>query len=226
MHTRLALHLLVCVLALSAVRAQWVGLPPALDLTAEGHALIVSFETGGQHQYERWPHPEWPGAASGVTVGIGYDCGYNAGSVIRSDWRSLGADAARLAQTSGLRGVGAKPAARELRDILIAWDLALGVFDRVTVARFTELARRTYPGFDDLRPNAQAALVSLTFNRGSDMIGDRRYELRQIRTAVTKRDYAAMAEWNRRSIRVWRGTSIYAGMARRREAEAELMLTP
>lgn len=226
MLTRSSLIFCLCALALSPLRAQWIALPEKPDLTSEGHALIVSFETGGQADYNRWPRPEWPGEASGVTIGIGYDCGYNSRAVILSDWRGLGGDAERLATTSGLRGRPARPVAAVLRDILVEWDLALGVFDQVTVTRFWQLARRTYPGFDDLRPNAQAALLSLTFNRGSDLLGDRRYEMRKIAECVPQKDYEGMAYWNRRSIRVWKGTSIYAGMARRRNAEAVLMLTP
>lgn len=227
MHTRASLLLCCLLLALAEARGQLIALPEPPPLTQAGHSLIVEFETGGKADYDRWPRPEWPQGASGVTVGIGYDCGYNSKEVIWNDWSDLEhPNAARLAATSGIRGAQAKPLAKDLADILIQWSLAMGVFDRVTVTRFWRLARQTYPGFDDLRPNAQAALVSLTFNRGSDMVGDRRYEMRQIRSCAARRDYEGMASWNRRSIRVWKGTSIYEGMVRRREAESALILTP
>jgi len=226
MHTHFAGFLCCIALALSQAAAQVIGLPDTPEISPAGYDLIVGFETGGQADYTQWPRPEWPGGASGVTVGIGYDCGWNDARVILSDWMRLDRNALRLAETSGIRGTPARPRAAALRDIVVDWEIAMGVFDRVTVTRFWQLARRTYPGFDDLRPNAQAALVSLTFNRGSDMLGDRRYEMRMIRECAARADYAGMAYWNRRSARVWRGTDIYAGMARRREAEARLMETP
>lgn len=221
------MRILLLPLALTAtVYAQSIVLPPRPELTEDGYVLIIEFETGGAQQYRRWPHPEWPGQASGVTVGIGYDCGYNSQQVILNDWKRLEDDARRLADTAGIRGIRAKGKAAELREILVQWETALDVFDEVTVTRFWQLARRTYPGFDELRPNAQAALVSLTFNRGNDMIGDRRYEMRMIRDCAARQDYSGMARWNRRSIRVWAGTENYNGMARRRNAEAKLMETP
>lgn len=227
MHARTASVVFLAALALTvAASAQWIGLPGKPKLTPAGYALIIDCETSGERVYNRNPHPEWPGEASGVTVGIGYDCGYNDRSVILADWAALDRNAQRLASTSGIRGIKAKPKAAELHDILVEWKTALGVFDQVTVTRFWQLTRRTYPGFDDLHPNAQAALVSLTFNRGNDMVGDRRYELRMIRDCVATHDYAGMAYWNRRSCRVWFGTKIFNGMSDRREAEAKLMETP
>jgi len=204
-----------------------IALPPAPLLSVAGYKLILDYEVGGGAPYynKLLSRPTWPGEESGVTVGVGYDCGYNSRAVILGDWSEV-RQAARLAAASGVTGPPAKARAAELRDILIAWGLAEEVFNRVTVTRFYQLAQRTYPGFDGLRPNAQAALVSLTFNRGSSMTGDRRAEMREIRDCVPRRDYAGMARANRASIRVWRGTSIETGMARRREAEARLMETP
>ena len=38
--------------------------------------LIVREEVGSQARYKhKYQHPEWPGGASGVTIGVGYDCG-------------------------------------------------------------------------------------------------------------------------------------------------------
>ncbi len=201
-----------------------VGLPPAPLLSERGYGLILDFEVGGgRGYYERFlARPTWPGAASGVTVGVGYDCGYNAPAVIREDWRALSASP-RLVGVSGLKGVAAKARVAEVRDIVVAWELAEGVFNAVTVTRFWQLCERTYPGFAALHPNAQAALVSLTFNRGASMVGDRRREMREIRDAAARADYGAMARANRASVRIWRGTAIERGMARRREAEAKLM---
>lgn len=204
-----------------------VGLPPKPELTSEGRALLYEFEVGGgQQYYERFlARPTWPGFASGVTVGVGYDCGYNSASVILQDWRKFG-DRERLAATSGITGSAAKARIAALRNIVISWDLAEDVFEEVTVARFYALCVRTYPCFGELHPNAQAALLSLTFNRGNSMAGPRRAEMRNIRELAQEKNYAGIAAQLRAMKRIWRGTDIELGMARRREAEARLVETP
>jgi hypothetical protein len=48
--------------------------------------LIVAEEVSSQAVYQaRYQHPEWPGGASGVTIGIGYDCGYSTANTIQGD---------------------------------------------------------------------------------------------------------------------------------------------
>lgn len=211
-----------------------IVLPPPPPLTAAGKALLLSsagrtlvleFETGGRSGYD--PHPEWPGGASGVTVGIGYDCGYYSPKVIMSDWSVLkSTDRTRLAGTSGLTGQKARAKRLEVKDIFVAWAIATDVFDRVDVAREYSNAKRAVPGFEDLRPNAQAAWISLGFNRGWQMSGPNRTEMRAARDFAPKRDYEGMARQFVKMKRVWTGTSIQNGMYRRRDAEAKLLLTP
>lgn len=209
-----------------------IVLPPPPPLTATamefllstgGRALVLEFETGGRSGYD--PHPEWPGGASGVTVGIGYDLGYYSSAVIKSDWRAL-KERDRLAAVSGFTGLRASEKRKTVKDIFVAWAVATDVFDRVDVAREFANAKRAMPGVQDLRPNAQAAIISLGFNRGWSLSGANRLEMRAIRDLVPKRDYEGMALQFRKMIRVWSGTSIEKGMTRRRHAEAKLILTP
>lgn len=196
-----------------------VALPQAPHLTDKGHALILSFEGFDGR-------PAWPGGASGVTIGWGYDLGYYSRSVITQDWRELpDSSRQRLATQSGVTGRAAQARIASIRDILIDRGIGTRVFDNVDVAREFANCHRAFPGFDDLRPNAQAALISLTFNRGTSMIGDSRREMRAIRELVPSKDYHGMAEQFRQMIRVWRGTSIERGMRNRRLAEAQLMET-
>lgn len=207
-----------------AQSATLVGLPDKPHLTPEGKQLILDYECGGgKPYYDRYlARPTWPGAASGVTVGVGYDLGYNTRPVILSDWRAL-SSAPRLANVSGFKGESARSRVSQVRDIVIAWSLAEQVYDSVTVTKFWLLCRRTWPGFDDLHPNAQAALLSLTFNRGNSLIGERRREMKEIARLSPKQDYNGMAAQIIAMKRIWRGTSIQTGMYRRRDAEARLM---
>lgn len=203
-----------------------VGLAPAPRLSPAGLELIYEFEVGGGESYYRryLSRPTWPGASSGVTIGIGYDLGYNSRAVILSDWSRL-AERDRLAAQSGIKGASAKARVATVRDILIEWKLAEEVFDQTTLAKFYGLTSRTFPGLEALDLNAQAALVSLVFNRGSSLVGERRREMAEIKRLVPKRDYAGIAAQIRSMIRIWRGTNIQRGMERRREAEAKLVET-
>lgn len=203
--------------------------PPApARLTPAGRTLIYEFEVGGQSGYD--PRPEAPDARlSGVTWGIGYDGHQNAPKVIVADWSALGeANASRLAATHPYVGASAQAHLREVRDILVGWRTASDVFDRIDVGREFASARRAYGSkdFDALRPNAQAVLISIGFNRGYSFTGENRREMREVRRLVPGKDYGAMAGQIRASERVWRGTSIYGGMKRRRFAEANLMEKP
>lgn len=194
-------------------------------LSTGGRTLILDFETGGRSGYD--PHPEWPGGASGVTVGIGYDCGYYRKSVIDLDWKALEtAPRTRLVGVQGLTGTRARDARQKVIDIYIVWAIAIGVFDNVDVAREYANAKHAIAGFEDLRPNAQAAWLSLGFNRGWSFDGANRIEMRAARDLAPKQDYSGMATQFRKMVRVWRGMSIERGMTRRRYAEATLLETP
>jgi hypothetical protein len=202
--------------------------PQVPQLSPLGENLIIEFEVGGISGYNR--HPELPDLRySGVTIGVGYDLHQSSRETILADWHPLPAPApARLAETQPFYGKSAVEPWKKVRDIVVPWETAHGVFDRIDVAREYARARRALPGFDRLRPNAQAALISLGFNRGWSFTGDNRREMRAIRDLVMAQnaDYGAIASQLRQMPRVWRGTSIEKGMVRRRNAEATLILTP
>lgn len=211
----------------SSASAQLIALPPAPQLSPAGYQLILDYEVGGGRRYfERYlARPTWPGAASGVTIGVGYDCGYNSAAVIRSDWSELPTrDKTSLANTAGITGPSARGRIAAVRDILIAWGMAEGVFNRVTLTRFYGLTERTFPGFDRLHPGAQAALVSIVFNRGSSMTGPSRLEMREIRALVPSANYPRIALEIRAMKRLWRDRGL-DGLLARREAEARLIET-
>lgn len=49
-----------------------------------------------------------------------------------------------------------------------------------------KLTRQAFPGVERLHPDVYGALVSLVFNRGSSMTGNRRSEMRNIRNVIKK----------------------------------------
>lgn len=92
---------------------------------------------------------------------------------------------------------------------------------------FHDKAERAWPGMKTLHPAAQAALISLAYNRGtalkrdlSDPL-DRRREMRELVPAVVQRDYKRMADLFESMTRIWAGERM-GGLLKRRKAEAEL----
>jgi len=203
-----------------------VALPAKAPISQAAIDLIVNAETGGKSEYEKLLiHPDWPGAQSGVTVGVGYDCGQTSRYNVLSDWLPLRDDwRTDLADTSGIIGERARPVAKGLSYISIGWTLSNEVFFNSTLPQYWELTERTFPGVDELCPNAAGALTSLVYNRGSSMVGDSRREMRAIRDLVPLKDYSGIAQQIRSMKRLWYGRGL-DGLLKRRDAEADLVLT-
>ncbi len=188
--------------------------------------LILEFEVGGGREYYEsfLQRPTWPEGQSGVTIGIGYDLGYNTVEVFNQDWKKLpDVEQQRLSNCCGLTEDEAKERLASVRDIIVPWELAWEVFNIVTVPKFYNLTKEAFPGFEQLPADVQGGLVSLVFNRGTSMQGNRRLEMRVVRDLVTKKNVSKIAEQIRKMKRIWLGTSIEKGMNRRRDAEADLI---
>lgn len=188
--------------------------------------LIVKYEVSSRTYYDRYlSKPTWPGLSSGITIGIGYDLGYNTPAQFSRDWsRHLMPNATfkRLAATLGVKGVRASAHVKSLSDIRIPWESALQVFRNSTLPRFVDLTLNTYPGAEKLHPDVLGALVSVVFNRGASLTGSRRKEMAMLREAVRVGDIAQIENLIRRMKRLWVGTK-YRGLTRRRDAEADLV---
>jgi len=194
--------------------------------------LILEFEVGGgENYYNKFlKNPAWPEGQSGVTIGVGYDLGYVNKAEFSQDWKDLPKETFdRLYKVVGIKGYNAKNLIRGLKDITIPWDLALKVFNNKTVTKFYNLTEQTFPNFDNLPEDAKGGLVSLVFNRGNELVGDRRREMKLIRDGmklVSVYDQKALtfiANQIRNMKRIWIGGSIEKGMSRRRDAEAKLI---
>jgi len=193
-----------------------------MNLNNKGIKFIIEQETGGENEYNK--HPEWPGEQSGITVGVGYDCGYNGPSEISRDWSAHvdRIDLARLVAVSGLKGEQAHAKLPLIKDMTIPWSAALDVFKEVTVPRFYAQMLRIYPQADELAPEQTAALLSLVFNRGASLSGERRVEMAGIKEALAKGDLDEIPDFLRAMKRHWPNT---LGLRLRRDREAELFET-
>lgn len=196
-------------------------------LSPEALNLILEYEVGGgKSYYNRFlSKPTWPGDASGMTLGIGIDCGYYSPEELRKMFSFLPKDQLEIVEGAyGKTGEAGKEYTHANKDkgIEIPWENALDIFNTYTLPKFTALTNRAFPEVEQLCDNAYGALVSLVFNRGTSMQGPSRLEMRNIRDLVLKKDYKGIAEQLRKMKRLWEGKNLQ-GLIARREAEAKLV---
>lgn len=193
--------------------------------------LILDHEVGGGEGYynKALKKPCYPGGASGVTIGIGYDLGYNTLSQFTADWKAVldPETFKRLSSHLGKKGNAAKAAIPSVSDIIIPWSAALIVFKSNTLPRFINETRKAFPGADQLHPDTFGALVSLVFNRGGSVSGATRVEMLNIKNAIGTRPknsqlYQYIADQIISMKRLWIGKGL-DGLLRRRNEEADLV---
>lgn len=165
---------------------------------------------------------KWPGGHSGITIGYGYDLGYE--TTFPRDWAGVLTppmiDA--LGAAHGWRGQKAAEMASSFRWINITKEQARPVFDNRTVPHYEAETDAAFPGYQLLPDLAKGALVSLVFNRGSSMTGPRRAEMRAVRDAVRRQDLEEIADQIRAMKHLWAGQGL-DGLLVRRDAEASLV---
>lgn len=196
----------------------------AIPVSIECRDKIIYYEVGGKSYYVNYlSKPTWPKGASGVTIGFGYDLGYNTPDQIRKDWGDT-LDSRELQaciSVAGKKGEAAKYALPAVRDrVRVTWDEALRVFECSTMPRFASLTKKAFILTDDrLHPHSNGALVSLVFNRGASMKGSSRAEMANIRSHIMNgRDSLVPAEITS-MCRLWRGKGL-DGLILRRKWEA------
>nr|WP_308006584.1 hypothetical protein [Xanthomonas albilineans] len=206
----------------SAVPLQAMTQFPSVSPVAAAH--ILRWEVISPAWYmQRLQHPVWPGGASGITWGIGYDGGYQTPAVIAADWIGH-AHLAQLQRTGGVVGPAAAAALPAYRNITTPYALASAVFTGVSLPLWRQTASRIYgPAFDALPANAAGALVGNTYNRGGSMVGARNAEKRAIRDrCIPAGDLQCIAAQLRAQCRLWPDTP---GLCPRRQDEARLVET-
>lgn len=198
--------------------------PPSVVHTKVASAaadLIIRWEVASEATYtKRYRRPLWPGGASGVTWGVGYDGGHQTKTAIGHDWSSH-PRVAILSTTSGVVGLPAKQLASGLHDVTTPFGYARDVLINSTLPAFTSAARRALgEDFERLPPNAAASLISLGYNRGWSMAGDRNREKRVIRDdCVPAADVQCIATQLRAMKRLWPDVR---GLRDRRDDEARV----
>lgn len=212
------------------------GLDPpwSLKVSRKSISMIVRLEIGSAAYYRReLMNPTWPGGASGVTIGVGYDLGYRTWLQIDSDWGKHvpSWELEELSASAGFTGDEAENrlgGIRMLRRMEIPLEAAREVFYRRTLPEYAKKTRRAFPGVEFLPADAQGALLSLVYNRGTSMIGARRREMYEIKEWLRNQDGGFALILNlvgseiRAMKRLWVGKNL-AGLMKRREKEALLV---
>lgn len=179
-----------------------------ITIGPEGEAFIIAEEVTDETVYRHTlGSPTWPGGASGVTIGIGYDVGTVTVARFRADWEALLPPAwtTRLAACCGIQGERAKPLVPGLRDIAIDYTAAVHVFRMRSIPQVTAELVAAIPGAAALPRLARAALVSLVYNRGCTfhVQDDRHREMRAIAAAIADGYPGAVPMQLRMMKRLW-----------------------
>lgn len=186
---------------------------------------VINFETGGEQYYNKvLKRASWPGGASGVTIGIGADLGYLSRKEFDDYFAKYFTDEenSRLRSVIGLKGQSAKSALSKVRNIQLSWDDAKEIFVDWTLPKFWKLTNGLWPGIDQLCENAQIALTSIVFNRGSATKGSSRKEMVNIKPLVLKKDTSGIAKEIKSMKRLWYGKGL-DGLLKRRDIEAKMV---
>ncbi len=202
-----------------------ISLPAGTSLIISNISLnkIIEFEISSPAAYNsKYKNPIWPAVESGITIGIGYDLGYVGVTEFRNTWKNFipDADVQTLSKVVGLKGNAAKNKLAQVKHVVVPYDAARSVFYQFTLSKYAKLVRNIYPKAHLLPPDAQGALLSLVFNRGSSLDGDRRKEMKNIQKYIDPQNLSKIAAEIRAMKRLWPNVN---GLLRRREDEALLV---
>lgn len=171
----------------------------------------------------------FPGGDSGVTIGHGYDLGAESESDLRKQWADWLTDGQlnKLSTAIGLSGSKAEALCDNFTSIKITINAADDVFYRYTVPNYYKETTKAFPGIDEFPGEVQGAMLSLVFNRGSSIKGEKRKEMKGIQDLVKNGHHDAqtlgeIARLLREMKRLWEGKGL-AGLIARREAEARMV---
>ena len=201
------------------------GTPSQRQISQTAFDLIVEFEVSSKQVYTaKYQGPTWPGSASGVTIGIGYDVGYCKQEELHADFDgAIPADmVAALEAAIGVTGSAAAALANQLAGgVVVPWEAAIEVHRSKVIPRWAGLTERSLPNTEGLNGDAFGALVSLTYNRGASFnaTGDRYAEMRAIRSDLEASNLTDIPAQFRSMKRLWPNVS---GLQKRREREAQL----
>jgi len=195
---------------------------PSAELTAPGVTFVAREEVSSPSEYRRrYKNPVWPTPNSGITIGIGYDLKFVGRAKLNADWGEiLPPDVIdRLAAVSGVPG--SKERLAQVDDIEVPLLGAVRVFLDRMMPEHVGHTRSAYPELDSLPPHRRTALISLVFNRGKALEGERRREMKRIAELLAAGDLEPVALQLEAMTRLWDPVTA-GGVIERRRREARL----
>ncbi|MGF1628747.1 MAG: peptidoglycan-binding protein [Kiloniellaceae bacterium] len=193
---------------------------PSDIIPTEAVTFIVSEEVGGRKYYDRHVAiPHFPGEASGVTIGVGYDLRFQEAADFEADWSGTLTSEQMASLRPHLGKPGSKEACDALSTLRIPFSAAWQVFVKRALPRAVDQTAGCYGSLDALPPLCRGALVSLVYNRGTKLTGDSRREMKAIRDHIAADRLDQVAVEFESMKRLWPGSD---GLRKRRDKEAEL----
>lgn len=197
---------------------------PCPPLTTAGMTFIARQEVSDAVTYQRrFQMPVWPTPESGITIGIGYDCQFVDRAELAADWGDLLSPDLVEKLAGVLQKVGSAELLAMVSAITVPLGAAMTVFAKRSVPKYLKQVRSIYPQVDDssLSPAQRTALVSLVYNRGPKLDGDRRREMRTIKDLLAAGRIPDVADQFESMTRLW-NEQTEGGLITRRRAEAAL----
>lgn len=199
------------------------GLPElSPELTAPGITFIGREEVESPIEYrQRFRHPVWPTTNSGITIGIGYDLQFANEEKLRADWSDV-LPADTIARFVAVLGhPGSDDLLASVADVDVPLPVAITVFLKRMMPDHVAKTRVAYSELDNLPPARRTALISLVFNRGNSLEGDRRREMKRIQELLDSGDFDAVPGQFEAMRRLWDPVK-ERGLIERRQREATL----
>ena len=160
--------------------------------------LIVTEEDGAPAYYTaHYTHFDWPGGASGPTIGVGYDCGYSTAAEATADWSDY-VDATMLAaivEACGRKaGAAQEWVAANRNRVTVPFAVGLAQFKAKEIPKWDAMVRAALPNYDLLPLDCRGALLSLAYNRGCsfNQPGSRDLEMRNIKADMIAKNFTAI----------------------------------
>lgn len=196
--------------------------------------MILAHEISGESYYNmKLQSPVWPGGASGVTIGIGYDLGYNSISNLKTDFGNYISpnDISMLSGVVGLKAGNAQRALSKVKSVKIPFTVAYRVFIENSIPKYLNTAIKTYPSLINQTPDFIGGILSLVYNRGNSTTGATRVEMRNIQklmadnsgSTLSQSTISHIANEIKKMKRLWVGKGL-DGLLGRRDDEHNLIL--
>lgn len=203
----------------------------SIPISQKSIDTIIYYEVGGKEYYNKNltkpTVPAWQTTSSGVTIGFGFDCGYNTPDQIRKALTDIASEneIKALQSVSGLKGKSAyyNGLPKVKYTVNISYEEAEKIFKKDSLPRFTKQTSNTFNlSYNRLHPHSNGALVSLVFNRGPLINNSNsRKEMKNIKTHLEKNQDYKIPNEIKSMKRLWDYNKL-KGLHLRRDAEANL----